>query len=714
MATLPDAADFGSQRPSLRVPGEIVQDRSAQITARAAEDFAGTLGNAAFRTMDVMERKAKREADDADRIATAQARSAFLIGASKAADDAEKDQDWQTAPQRYAERLQGLQESALNTVKDAKSRALLQSQLAVDQQNMVSRIQAGADRMRVASEVASTDDVVSSLREAAIVTKNDTDMETMLTQAGDLIRENQAKGNYGPDGARIAEQKIRNLGTDFAEGRLSMLSAEKQIALLKTADSNYTRFIPADKRQAYLDRAQREHDANVRQALTLQRQELSDQLSNVRAAAEGGVAALGEKDVPSLKALQAVFGERPGKLRYDVAMGQVHAAADVRKFHDMSDAEIIQTEQSYRPTTVEMADDAKPALAIVRAGADGIIKARAQDPAGYLVATAPASQKAWVAFQNAKPEGLDAARENYLSAIKADSERIGLVQTSPLPNAYANSIAQAISQQKDENLVNYVAAEAAKWGPHWPDVQAQLAKDVPDLAMVVGAGVPRDAALTVASTSRMKKQELEELLPAGTTMKQVKDGVESRFHDFSSSFPASESAQRAPMAVRDAAVRYVIASMASGDSLESSIDKAYRNLATHDTTVQTLRGHPVRIPANLNPDMVTTGAEVALRNFEVSDQEIAMPPQSANSQFPMETYKARAKDEIRNRGYFVTSADGKGLRLYLNGAPYGKAGDKGATFTWEQLQAMGADEHATRSIAIDNQRFQSQGDIGAR
>src|SRR5690606_14294671 len=111
-------------------------------------------------------------------------------------------------------------------------------------------------------------------------------------------------------------------------------------------------------------------------------------------------------------------------------------------------------------------------------------------------------------------DGSDAARDAYLSAVEADRERLGMPKGDILPDSYAKALAEEIANpQSAEKLASLMESEAQRWGSLWPDVHAQIAKDIPDMAAVIGSGIDRTAAVTLASTAKLKDKELQAMLP---------------------------------------------------------------------------------------------------------------------------------------------------------------------------------------------------------
>jgi len=702
MATLPDIDNFGTQRPSLRVPKQIVQDRSGEIIGDAVARLGETITQSANQAYDVRQREIAKQKDDTNRLEASTARSSFLIGSTRLADAAKADTDWKNLPQKFDEGLLKLRMDSIAGVSDPKQRALLDQQLMVDASELQSRINAHANELRISDENATTDNLVDGHRVAAITAGDDAQMAAHLGAAGDLIRASAQKGNFGPNGARIAEDKIAKLGDDFAVGRLETQPLAHQIEVLKNPEKSYAAFLSPDKRAILLARALKEKEALDRESLVEARQIMSDRYRDIQAAALSGVAVTKDQ-IPSLEESKRLFGNHEGAMKHDLATKQIALGGDIAGLQNLTNEQIVAKVDTYRPTQVSGAAEQSPMHSIMQQAASHILTDRTKDPVGYLVSTAPATQAAWRTFQSAQGDAVGPARDAYFSALKADSQRLGLDPNTALPDDYAKATAEQIRSSPDANgLAAAMQAEAAKWGDHWNAVLPQLAKSLPDFAVMAGSGLPQSSVQQLAKMAAIKKDDLKSYVPAGRKLTDIEGMVADQFGDFLRSFPVGPQAQRTSDAVRESALRLSLGYMHDlGESPSNAIKRAYADLVQTQNQVAEMRGHMVRFPAGADAGAIRDGAEAVLQKFSVQDTDLERP---ANANFPMETYKNRANHDIQTRGYFVTAPDGKGLQLYLDGQPFGK---RGYTYTWDELRATSAatsEQRAREAPVIRNYR----------
>lgn len=346
------------------------------------------------------------------------------------------------------------------------------------------------------------------------------------------------------------------------------------------------------------------------------------------------------------------------------------------------------------PREVAGAAEQAQVYGLMSRAVSGILTERQKDPAGYLLSHSPTVQKAWGAFQS------DPAKApSYLSAVRAEKQRMGIAGADVLPNTYVQGIADELNTaQTAEQLASRVEGEVSRWGDAWPTVQGQLAGKVSDLTLVMGSGIPRSASVSLASTMKLKDSELKSILPASTKWSDVEETVGSKFADFQRSLPPE--AARTWNAVRDSAIRLSVKYINDGNSPKDAVARAYTDLVESQYSLMEFRGAVVRVPSTYDADLIENGARQALETFEPTPGSLAVPSGSA---LTAEEYASTWKDYIRNNGYWVTRPDGKGVRLYADGGPViGEAGP--IDRTWTTLH----DEALVRMDAAEVERVKRQ------
>jgi hypothetical protein len=423
--------------------------------------------------------------------------------------------------------------------------------------------------------------------------------------------------------------------------------------------------------------------------LTELRQSLNDQLQDIAASAQLGIAVT---NVPSKDVLKAVFGEYEGTQRHETAQKMANLSVEVNGMHGLSTTDLIGAADSYVPKTQAGAADAAQTAGFVGGRVRQILTEREKDPAGYMTQHSPSVKQAWEAFSQA---GDDESRAAYLKTVRAERERLQIPGDDVIPNGYAEQVADQINTADAQKMATVIANEAQKWGADWPAVQGQLAPKISDIAAVISSGIPRGPAVQLAATAKLKENELAALLPPGTKWPDIKDKVATELEQFSASLPIEATSTVG--AFQDAAERLTAQYMHQGMSLGNAAKKARTDLV-RDQIVE-FRSAPFRVPPEEDPGLIENGARRAIETFEPAPNSVI--PNGANS---TESYLADLTTYVRDNGYWVTRPDAKGLRLYADGGPVIGV-DGPVQYTWEQLRAGGdAEAERARKIRADEVR----------
>jgi hypothetical protein len=421
--------------------------------------------------------------------------------------------------------------------------------------------------------------------------------------------------------------------------------------------------------------------ARAASSLVEQRQAMTDRLRDIGAAAAAGVPI---PSVPSERELKALYGEHEGAQRYTAAVNAQQLSGTVAAMHTLSSSDLVAQAAAAAPQQVQGAADQSQTHAFLMNRTQAILAERDRDPAGYLVQHSPAVREEWAALTADPSTSPDA----YLSAVRAERERLGLPGTDVVPAAYAAQIAETVNTSTAENLATTFETLAAQWGSAWPDLYAQIADDVPGTALVIGAGIPRAAATALAATARLKDAELKAMLPPSTTWADLENEVNASFVDFQSSMPVE--AVRTTAAVKDAAVRLALKYMNDGAGMGDAVEKAHRDLVDSQYELVELRGATIRVPVGVNADQVEQVADDRLRRLELPQSALVVPEGGA---LTAEDYQARYGEYVRDNGYWLTNPSSTGIRLYVDGGPV--AGP--IEMTWDELMAPGIAEDAARA-----------------
>jgi hypothetical protein len=687
---IPTADVLGERRsPTLRAP--VYQDQSGEIVGEAVGNAARTLGGA------VMEFADRR---DDFRMAKAGAEFAKLESTARQFDD----NDWETYEDRFRKTLTQAKDGILKNVKQPRNREAL----GLDLDSAIERGALTVKSLSRAKEVefgrADLNNMLESYRTSA------------LSSGDEMLRQKHVVGaqtalKAALDNRYIDPTDFERLSKDwtqsYAGGYLDTLPFAKQVEILRKPEGTPAAFLPPDARANMLRQAENQlrieqdrAEAQRNAGLIEMRQALTDQLRDITVGATMGLPV----NVPAKAVLQAAFGEREGAQRYDLAVSASKLSGDVSQLQHLPTDKLIARVDSYKPSQTEGAADQTQLYGAISSSARQIIQARAEDPAGYLAQFAPKTQAAWQAFQST---GDESTRDAYFAAVEADRERLGLPKGDILPNAYAKSLAEEIANPKSaEKLASLMEAEAQRWGDRWGDVHAQIAKDLPDIAAVIGSGVDRSAAVTLASTSGLKESDLKAMLPPSVKWGDVQADVASTFDEVRRSFPVEGA--RTWQAIQDSALRLSVSYMQAGASKGNAIDRAYKDLIGKQYEVGTVKDVPFLVPRQIGGRPIDAGdvedeAQRLIDDFTPSVDMIAAPPGSDSAAFI-----ERATEKMREEAYWVARGDGNGLRMYLGARP------TPVSYDFQQLAAMAAARRANDQAEVKRLREAAQRARGPR
>jgi hypothetical protein len=662
MPKLPDVTSL--QRPVPRSQRAIPSDRSGEIEGAAVADFGGNLARIGG---DIQQRQ--------DRFAYAQARSELLQADIAIRRELENDQDFATYEQRYREKLGKAREGATAKVQGRMDRALFEQETKLDIERGVSSVREIARRKEVDVGRAGLQQTLANNRTVALETGDEALRTALISSTTDAILGARDKGYIN---AQEAVDERQRWTADYAEGFLDIKPLPERIKILSEPKGTPADYIAPDRRAVLLKAARNELKAEQDRLKTEARQVLGDQLQDIAAAAQAGIPV---KNVPPKAALQLAFGEREGAERYESARKLANMSVEVASLHGLPVEDLIAQAESYRPTQVEGAAEQGPLYAFMSRSVSQILTARQKDPAGYLVENSPAVKEAWAGF-SADPQQV----EKYFSAIDAEKTRLGMDSPDVLPDAVARGIADEITQSKTaEGTADRIEQEAARWGERWPEVYGQLAPKLPSMTRVIGSGIPRPAAVALASTAQLKQSELGAMLPPSTKWNDVVGLVDDTFGDFRRSLPADRGAVETWNAVRDAAVRLSVKNMSDGADRSEAVQKAYRDLVESQYQLVEFRGMPIRVSGNFDADEIERGVDLAISRFEPDAASLVVPEGATGDSVQ---YAQDFTRYVQQNGYWVTRPDSLGVRLYADGGPVVTQSGP-VEFTWQQLSDLG-------------------------
>lgn len=249
MARIPDVMDLGA-RPVPRRSREIVQDRSAEISADAMGQFAGAIGNVAHQF-------GERE----DKFAYAQAKSSLLQADIATRKELEDDPDWGTYETRYQESMSKALQASSKGIRSNRDRALFEMDAKLDLERGTASIREKAKVKEIDWGRSTIDQTLEANRAAALNAPDDASRQALLMASKEAIIGAKEKGYLSEVEATNSFQTWRD---SYAAGYLEMQPAAKRIEML-TAKNTVADYLQPDVRAKLLEAAKKENrDLTVR------------------------------------------------------------------------------------------------------------------------------------------------------------------------------------------------------------------------------------------------------------------------------------------------------------------------------------------------------------------------------------------------------------------------------------------------------------------
>lgn len=320
-----------------------------------------------------------------------------------------------------------------------------------------------------------------------------------------------------------------------------------------------------------------------------------------------------------------------------------------------------------------------------------MLKQQSEDPAAYMIAHSPIVSKLF--SDVGEREGLldsilntgqverdiTSRSEAYADAVIAEQDRVGIVDHRVLPKAMRDQIIRQFNDRSvgGEGPATLITGLSTQWGKHWPTVFAELKKDLPTSAIVLGDGVTGQAAEVLGRLGNVKAEELRKGFDAGTVQDVTAD-VNGRVADFLQITSSTNNGILTGNAFRDSMINLSLYYLRNGKSQGDAVDLAYDQLIgdryeMHGTYM---------VPKHIDSSEIENGAEDALGFLTVSDISVA----NIQSILPDDLNADAYLEAIKSDGYWVSDEGKKGLGLFIGGAPVlDKDGDP-LFKTWDELR----------------------------
>ncbi|WP_439392324.1 lysozyme [Bradyrhizobium sp. PMVTL-01] len=312
------------------------------------------------------------------------------------------------------------------------------------------------------------------------------------------------------------------------------------------------------------------------------------------------------------------YGVQEGEDAWQEYQKSVQFGADLHTTAGLSLADLAALRQKHQPQPGDHFIDQQKRLAMLDRAIAANEKAKADDPANFLITRTDAGRNMYQQFQTqmadkaATAEMRTAYASMFAEKMRAEQLRLGVPadKVQIVPQAYIDQLAARLNNPALNGgslaVSQGIEAEAKLWGTqHWPEVYRQLADKVQPVVRVIGSGIKPDAAQVLADlapfslpqilkdqdtekNAAIKKDVLDAFKPLAGSMG-GQDGAISVFNDF------REQAEKL-------AARYVIGGMTSRDAAE----KAFEDMIGFKYTFQ--EGYRVPKDPNIDPKQVMAGA----------------------------------------------------------------------------------------------------------
>lgn len=303
---------------------------------------------------------------------------------------------------------------------------------------------------------------------------------------------------------------------------------------------------------------------------------------------------------------------------------------------------------------------------------EGIVKRQETDPGAFLIEHSPSLRSAYEAMNTAQTsEAMRSAAIQYGTLAVTEAQKIGIQNPAILPKNAAEDLVSRVyaTSSKDGSLVGsaVILAEREKWGPYWPNVFAQVAKDLPGSTAVIGAGMREKPANRLIELSALSEKDLNALLPSNKAPKDVRDEVNNVMTDIFASMYGQQGDAAMIAMLEDSAYRLAIDYVRAGKSVNDAAELAYSEVVGERYVLSEFEDSIIRIP--------TKNA--------MSNDVLSIALRIAKSDFIEATGFTRARD-----AYWQTLPSDDRVVLMYNKEPVLDQQGVPVTYTWEQLRNM--------------------------
>ncbi len=239
--------------------------------------------------------------------------------------------------------------------------------------------------------------------------------------------------------------------------------------------------------------------------------------------------------MPTANDFVTAYGVRDGLAKYESFDASVQVAQDTFAMRTMSADEIAAVVSAATPTST--GDDAalqEKSFAAISSAAQATIKAREEDPAGYVQQVYPAVAAAWQGVEDQNP----ASFQRAITVTAMAQTQLGM-EVQPLPKNMADNVAATFNDPNLPGADRVGALTSVVMATNKPDQQAAI------FGQLVEAGVPQStraalealsrgdqgAATRLAQAAMADPETLNKTLPGDIKSAQIDDELQAQIFD---------------------------------------------------------------------------------------------------------------------------------------------------------------------------------------
>lgn len=638
MPRLPDDTALGV-RPIARPSTSVVGIRTGQVEAAAAE-----LGETVSRIGTNIQ-----EQEDRFNYALAKSKLSRELLATKG--EFAEDNEWQTLPKRYEERLTKIKTETASMIKSPRDRQLFEADIQENIQRELLQINQIAKAKEVDWGRATLTDEVTKLRESLPKAAGESERVALINSAHGLIQGAKDRGYLDESDVVKFRQQV---GEDYASSSVSLLKPQEQIDILQS-EKGVAKFIPFDKRQQMIERAQNEIKRQQMELRTDVSLFLQDELTSLQMTGQ-------RAGLLSDETIKQAFAEEPAK-----AAKLIDQLNSAQQFYTVRQKVALTSPDEDRQT-LENLKNSIAGMNAVQSAQQYEDYARAVNEKNKLLLTDPVAYVSMAAPDIA--EGLRSTDPNtFRQSVEQASmlqEQLGVPEYRKqfLGKAAAQETTLEINASSPERVADRMAILANQYGKYWPQVMRELkAADLSPaympLARLVG---PTDATVRTQVASAIQSREQSEIQIGKEAVKEINEKVRAKYQQFAKTFIADGEAGLQVLHAETSAAEalaYVYRQQGydADDATTLATNKLINNRYDFVDTYRTPKGLS---------DQVESAAYTQMRELT----EGLMPALPGADPNVSDEYRRRAALDYAKQGFWANTPDGKGVELlYPDGSP---------------------------------------------